>query len=268
MRSVICLLIVIVFVLGVAYAQAGDPRLRLCIDEWPPYEYTENDQPKGISYTTVMSVLSRMGSETPQIVLATWGRCVERVRTGKSHAAFTALKTKERQKFALYPAESLVESYWVFFIREDRSGSLRFRTLSDLDGRSIGIVKGFYYPPDFLRYAKNHAKLEYGPNSMTNFRKLLDNRLDYIFEDLAVGIYGVRAFLAQGEVVPLVDTVMATEPMYIMFSKKAVSPDFVARFSAELERYKKTDQYKKMLQEYLPWFELTSQKEKPVSREE
>jgi len=215
----------------------ADDQFKLCTDEWPPYEYKAGRTIKGINVTTVRAVLKRLGHDSNQIVSASWERCLQCIESGHDHAAFSAMKTRERMEYAIFPDEPLGTSHWVFFIREDRSDSLRFRTLNDLKGRRIGIVKGFYYPPDLLAYAKNNAKLEYARDPITNFLKLLDDRLDFVFEDLAPGVHMVEKIAAGGEIVPLVNTVLASEPLYIMFSKNLVKPEFVHRFSEELKRY-------------------------------
>jgi len=238
--------------LAVQPAFAGPHTFQLCMDEWPPYEYRVGNKTKGIAPATVTSILSQMGHDSLKITMTSWSRCLELVRTGECDGAFAALKTKDRQAYGLYPDEPLIISQWVFFIREDRSDTLSFRTLSDLEDRHVGVVRGFHYPPDLMDYVKKNAVLEYSPNSMINFRKLLDNRLDFVFEDYAVGMHCVRTCFAQTEIVPLVDTILSAEPLYIIFSKKTVTPNFVIRFSQKLRRFKQTKRYEELLRPYQP----------------
>lgn len=255
--GIVSILITIMLMGSLGFAHADDP-FKLCTDYWPPYEHKVGRTIEGICVATVRAVLANMGQKSNKIVSASWGRCLQCIKNGDDHAAFSGLKTKERMQFAIYPEEPLTTSHWVFFIREDRSNTLRFRTLNDLEDRRIGVVKGFYYPPDLLAYAKNHAKLEYASNTVANFRKLLDDRLDFVFEDLAPGLSTVEKLAANEEIIPLVNTVLVSEPLYVLFSKKSVKPEFVKRFSEELKRYKKTEEYKAMFRPYDPWVELTT----------
>lgn len=245
--TALLLAILLVGSLGIAHA---DDRFRLCVDEWPPYEQKRECKIEGLCVATVRAVLDRMGVTSRKMVSASWERCLQNIERGDDHAALSAVKTKDRMKYAFYPQEPLTISRWVFFIRKDHIDTLHFRTLDDLEGRRIGIVKGFHYPPDLLAYAKNHAKLEYARDSVKNFQKLQDNRLDFVFEAFFPGVHMVEKLNASEEIIPLTDTILTTEKLYVIFSKESVNPEFVRRFSEELKRYKETEEYKAMVHSY------------------
>lgn len=232
-----------------AYAEGT---MSICIDEWPPYEYAKNHHCGGVSLDIVRSVLARMGQKNIEVVAASWTRCLQNVRKGEDDGALTGLKTEDRMEYAWYPDEPLTVSHWVFFVKKDMDKTLRFKTLDDLKGKRIGVIRGFNYPPDFITYARNNAILEYGADAMMNLRKLLDGRLDYVFEEVGPGMFGILELKAEDRIEPILDAELATEPIYVLFSKATVSPEFVKQFSDELRRFKQTEQYDRILKSYIP----------------
>lgn len=227
--------------------------LRICADSWHPYEFVENSRVKGFSVEVVSEVLARMKQSKAEFVSASWPRCLESVESGSLDAAVSALKSSERAQYAYYPDEPLVVTSWVLFVHRERLGQLGFKRLIDLEGDTIGVVNGFYYPPDFLRYAKEHAVLCEAPSTMNNFKKLMALRLDYVFDDLAAGIYILRKLHALNKVVPLRETELAAEPLYIMFSKKTVPQVFVEEFSRTLKEFKESKEYAQIYSRYMDW---------------
>ncbi|QJB56192.1 transporter substrate-binding domain-containing protein [Pseudodesulfovibrio sp. zrk46] len=241
-------------------AHAAEP-LKMCVDDWPPYEYKENYQIEGICVKAAKAVLERMGHGECSLVSANWERCLNNVRIGDDHLALTAVKTSEREQYAWYPDEPLTTAYRVFFVKTDRRKVLRYRSLEDLNGRRIGLVKGFHYPPEIVAYAEKHATIRYAADPTTNFHLLLDDRVDFVFEDLAPGMYILEQLHAKDKAIPLLDSVLEEEPLYVIFSKERVDKVFVDRFSKELERYKQTDEYKKIFSQYDPWVKLPHENE-------
>lgn len=253
-------LFILIFLFPAASLGQSEGSLRLCMDEWPPYEYTKNGHPAGVSLDIVRAVLAQMGEEPPRVVVASWTRCLQNLKRGEDHAVITGLKSEERMEYSRYPEEPLLDSHWVFFVKRDGMETPRFKTLSDLKGKRIGVVKGFAYPPDFITYARNNARLEYGKDSMMNFRKLLNDRLDYVFEDVGPGMFGIRALNAEERITPILSAELASEPMYVMFCRAQVSDGFVKRFSDALREFKKTKHYERIMGSYMPLLEGNNQK--------
>jgi polar amino acid transport system substrate-binding protein len=54
----------------------------------------------------------------------------------------------------------------------------------------------------------------------------------------------------KGKVVPLLSRIIKQDNLYIIFSKKTVTPDFVKEFSQELRHFKKTDEYLLIYEKY------------------
>ena len=53
-----------------------------------------------------------------------------------------------------------------------------------------------------------------------------------------------------GKIQPLPSPVIKEDDLYIMFSKKTITPEFVERFSAALSAFKKTDSYRAIQEKY------------------
>ncbi|WP_319470557.1 transporter substrate-binding domain-containing protein [uncultured Pseudodesulfovibrio sp.] len=223
--------------------------LRLCAEDWPPYEYYVEEKPKGLSYEVLSSVLRRMGEPVAENVNVSWLRGLEAIQEGSMDILYSALRTPEREVYAYYPSEPLAVSSWVFFSSSfDKKDS--YADWPDFKGKTVGIVDGYDYPDSFLKRVRKEGRLEKRVLSIDNIRMLGSGRIDYAVEELRVGNRLVRRLGMQGKVFPLLKVVLARRPVFAMFSKKTVSEDFVRRFSDELVRFKQTPEYQEILSKY------------------
>lgn len=245
------LLTVLLLLAMVTPGQTEPTSIRLCADDWPPYEYAENRKLRGVAVDMVVAVLERMEITTTEHLLVSWSRALELIRIGEIDLIVSGVKTTARMEYAHYPDEPLAQSDWVFFASKRRMKKTAYQNTDDLSGKSIGIVQGYVYQDAFLKRAKGVAKLEARTCAVENFIKLRGGRVDYVFENSRVGMHIVRKLLAQDEI-EILGPPVYSEPLYALFSKATVSQEFVQRFSDELVRFKTTPEYEAILQRYRP----------------
>ncbi|PTX91544.1 transporter substrate-binding domain-containing protein [Opitutus sp. ER46] len=231
---------------SVATAAPPPATLRLGCESWPPYEYHDGTRARGFSVEVVQRVLGQMGATSGQIQILPWARAQEMAYRGELDAVFSTSFSEQRSEFCHFPAESLIESRWVLFIRQADLGRLRFERFEDLKGHRVGVVRGYSYTPEFWAFLSANLGFEETPSDLQNFRKLGAERIDYVACELNVGRHLVRTLGLEGKIVPLVDHPLKAGGLYVMFSKKTVPREFVDRFSTALKAFKQTPDYAEM----------------------
>jgi polar amino acid transport system substrate-binding protein len=233
----------------------GEDVLRLATDVWLPYEDISNDAAPGFSVEVIGAVLAQMGvastiRETP------WARGLEDVYEGKRDALFTAFQTEERAAHCLFPSEPLTSEKWVFFVRSDEAEALAFATYDEIRERRIGILRGASVTEGFWSFVEEHGNYEEVETDDLNFKKLDRGRLDYVVTSYSNGVMLARELGLADVIEPLPSPVIKEDDLFIMFSRKTVSPDFVERFSAALKAFKATEDYGAIYDKY---FALTAE---------
>lgn len=246
-RTLLCCAFLCVFS-PVVWAQPES--LRLCSEDWPPYEYHENGQPRGLAQEIIYAVLRNMDVSVERDDSVTWLRGLEAVRTGNMDMLYSAFKTPEREVYAYFPEEPLADSVWSLIVRKDGVSPVVFSGYASLRGKRLGLVRGYAYPDEFIKKVCGIAKCEVRTTSVENIRKLIGGRVDYAVEEVRVAKALAKQLGAEGKVVMVPDHVVVAQPIYSMFSKVTVSPLFVRQFSEELVRFKHTPEYEAILARY------------------
>lgn len=242
-------LLAVVFLLGATPAIAAP--LRIATDEWPPYEYTGSDgEVTGFSTEVVRRVFKEMDIDHGEIQVLPWARGEAMVFNGELDVLFSASHSEKRLKHCHFPAEPLLESPNVLFIRAADRDRLQFEKLEDLRGRRVGIVRNYAYTSEFLDFVKTHADHTVALDDTSNFKLLMGERVDFIPADLGNGLALVDRLGLQEEIIPLRNNPIKTSGIYVMFSKKTTNPELVARFSEALKNFRKTPAYSSLYDRY------------------
>lgn len=86
--------------------------------EYPPYEYEERGEAKGIAVDIIKEAFRRMGQPI-EISFFSFSRALNNLKTGESDLIFTFYHKPEREAFALYSKETLVSQTVSLFVLED-----------------------------------------------------------------------------------------------------------------------------------------------------
>lgn len=221
--------------------------LSIVCDEWPPYQVVEGNHVMGFCTGVVEGVLDRMG-RSYTIRAYPWKRALKMVRKGVADALFSANFTAGRTAFAYYPDEELLQSPWVMWVR--RKDRLKFTSYDDLTDRSVGVVSGYSYTPEFWEIIRKKQNYEETINDELNLRKLAHGRIDYAVAELGNG-YEIARRLNLSNIIPLMEKPIKMDGLYIVFSKKSVSKDFVDEFSEALKAFKEEPAYGDLSDHYL-----------------
>ena len=80
--------------------------LPIVFEEFPPYEYMEKGEARGININLIREACKRMG-HTPSFETRPWKRALVELEHGDILALASGFKTPKRETYAIYPSESL-----------------------------------------------------------------------------------------------------------------------------------------------------------------
>ena len=248
MRSFVQFIQILIATLLLLIAGAASSQsLSLVCDNYPPYQIVRNGSVDGYSTRLVRVILKEMGVGITSLDVLPWKRAMGHLENNMADALFSANFTKERAAFAHYPSESLVQSPWVVWVREDTA--LQYNSFEDLNGGIIGVVRGYAYTPEFWQYLNRQQNFEEETDDDTNFRKLSAGRLQFVIAELGNGYQIIHDLQLQG-IVPLTDRPIKTDGLFIIFNKKTVSKEFVDEFSQKLRSFRSTEAYRSIHDSY------------------
>ena len=225
------------------YAMAHN--VTLVCDIWPPYQIETEDGVTGASVEIVEAVYKRLGITDITFKAFPWKRAMDAVRFADADALFSANQTSDRGIFLLYPEEPIFKSPWMIWTRSDSS----IRTLNDLKGKTVGVVLGYSYTQEFWNFINAYCDVEAVHNDNINFTKLGLGRLDATVAEFGNGLNLLRVLGEEG-IRPVPGIEIKRDGLFIAFSRKRTTKEFVERFSYELRAFKHTNEYRKIREKY------------------
>jgi len=256
MRAFACLLLVSCVIAAphpfASTSFAAERVYSLQCDSTPPFNYFDKKENRvtGFWVEMVDAVMHRMGEKHEEFGIFPWARLLDMGLKGELDGVFGASKNEDREKLMWFPDEPLMDDPWLFWINKSNQGKLKFTSLEDLKGHSVGLVRGYSYTPELWDFVKKEKNYEEVAHDALNFRKLALGRIDYIASTLRFGGYTAREEGVAEQVVPLTEKPIVNSVFYIMFNKQRVSKEWVDRFSAQLKAFKTTDEYAALKTKY------------------
>ncbi|AZN38223.1 transporter substrate-binding domain-containing protein [Iodobacter ciconiae] len=220
--------------------------LELVTLQYPPYQYEENGQIKGLVVDIVKEVFRRM-QQPVNITLMPWTRSIKMIEDGTADAVFTAYKTADREVFADYSKEVLMPQAVSFFVLSE--SNIKFDgDLQKLANYSFGVVNKISYGDVFDSAVKN--KIIKMPDITYTGEQNIDKLLAKRFDILVSNKYGALDILKNKRVlhkVKALSPVLQTIPSYIAFSKKRKLSLIRDKFDEILLSMKKDGSYERIM---------------------
>ncbi|MCG8688710.1 MAG: transporter substrate-binding domain-containing protein [Desulfobacterales bacterium] len=247
--------IALLFYLSVLSPCLGNEEYKIGWEDWAPFQYRD-DQGKvtGLDIDLISMIMDR-GNLTIKFIEAPWKRHLYEVEKGRIHLAGAASKMPEREKYAYFSDPYRTESVVVYIRKGEADKHRSFKRLKDL--RSIdfqlGAVNEYYYGETFSELMKDkafQAKVQFVYKDELNIKKLMAGRIDGLFMEPVVATSKFRALnlLDKVEVLPVF---VYEDDIYVMFSKKSVSPNIVEAFNKSLKRIRSNGEYDRILGKYI-----------------
>ncbi|MGL1890399.1 MAG: transporter substrate-binding domain-containing protein [Spirochaetaceae bacterium] len=227
------------------------PPIIIGTDPFPPYSIQNNSEEyTGLATDIIKEILNEM--ETPyKIEVYPWAKSLIMLKTGKIQALYTIGKTEEREKDFYFPDEPLCFSRWVFFIRKEDKGILKYNSLDDLKGKQIGLIRDYKYTPELWEFVNKHKNFYILPDEKTSFKLLASKRVDYIINDYITGTILSKELGLSESITALNEVPLEITPLYIAFSKSEYSEKVVKEFSTRLKIFKNSSRYSTLSNSYL-----------------
>lgn len=250
-------LVVSLFALFAFNAIANDSKpcqLTLGYDSWEPYQYLDiGNEVRGMDVELVRMVADRMPCKI-NYAQGTWIELLPKLRNGEIDLLLGASKTPDREKFALFSDAYRGEEFYMYVRKDDNEDLSKHTSFTDFvnSGNKVGIVEDYFYGDEIsgLRDKKESNKQFVGAiMGELNIARLLDEDIDAFVEDSFVGASMLRRKGLNSLIVPQ-GLKVNTGQVYMMFSRKSVSPDVVAKFNKALGDVKNSGEYDALLKLY------------------
>lgn len=211
---------------------------------YPPYEYRENGEPKGLAVDIAKEALTRVGVKQIDFRFFPWKRAVYVTEHGERDLLFNAGKNAPRQKWGYYVDSVLIQQSYVLFKRKSDQFEVQ-PDFSNVKDKDISVRAGYLYGSGHFRQAldsEKFHKVELADSTEQSVKQLLNDRVDMFVGDLLPVMY----YIQEQELEDQIDIVLYNgERMevlswstYLLFSKLRVTPSFVEKVRLTMEQMK------------------------------
>lgn len=207
--------------------------LRVGFDNWPPYQYL-NDQQQvvGSDIQVMQPLFAKMGCEL-SFVRGNWFSLLADLASGDVDVLIGASHTAARAEYAWF-SEPYRHERFKLYVRAEFVPLLTVRSVSDFiqQGHSLGVIADYVYGNEVeaLRQAPNsNSQFKVALLAEVNLSRLLNGQIDGFLEDDQVTTSLLRS-RAQSRVKAL-DFNVTEDDIRVMFSKKTITQAQLQRFN-------------------------------------
>ena len=153
--------------------------LKFCYEPWEPFHYILEGKSTGIQIELMTKITASLG-HTATFAELPYARCLKEVRLGNFDAILLTSGTKNNLIRA-----TVSSAFWeIGAIVNMRWPKDQFDTLSDFDGKKVGLVTSYNYG-DEIDAASEKWLVEQEDEALDNLRKTSAGRLDITITDIA-----------------------------------------------------------------------------------
>ncbi|WP_250311691.1 transporter substrate-binding domain-containing protein [Rickettsia endosymbiont of Oedothorax gibbosus] len=186
-----------------------------------------------------------------------WEQVIPNIQQGKSDMVPGLTYTEERAAFANFSIPYRLAEISLFTLRSARK-HLHFNNTNEFLAQirllnfRLGITRKAVYgntrTTEYLNQASNNdIIIKYGSNAEL-FKGLLRNEIDGVLADRIAGVALTLNYIEKDQIEEIPTRIKT--PVHLMFSKKTVSPNLVARFNNSIKEFINSDEYKKIVERY------------------
>ena len=176
-----------------------------------------------------------------------WKRAYSMFKAGNVDATAFWYRSPEREKIAFYSDPINIEST-VFFHRKGES--FEWEKLEDLNDFKIGVTRGYTYTEKFWELnEKGILDFDVVNDDKTNFKKLLNSRIDIFPSSKVVGYYILRNQMSSSaaDLLSFNEKPLLEGSTHVLFLKsKPNSKKLLEIFNSGLKKIKENGTYDKM----------------------
>jgi polar amino acid transport system substrate-binding protein len=213
-------------------------------DPWPPFVTTDASMP-GISVELLTEAMKTQGYDV-EFKIMPWARALDSVSKGTIDLLPATWYTDARTEYLRY-SNPYISNQLAFIKRAD--DNFQFSELSDLEGKVVGIVRGYGYGDAFLD--ATHFDKPVANNLTANLKKVLAGRVDLTLEDKIVAQSVMQEQGLDRNQFAFSDQALSTNPLHVTSGK--ANPDsqvFINAYNKGLETIKANGTFEKILKKY------------------
>ncbi len=236
----------------------------LLVDWYPlePYQFSSITRSGNYNVTgldiELINVISSKINIGIQYTDSAWEQVIPDIQQGKSDMVPGLTYTEARAAFANFSIPYRLAEISLFTLRSARK-HLHFNNTNEFLAQirllnfRLGITKkavfGDARTTDYLNQVSNNdIIIKYGSNAEL-FKGLLRNEIDGFLADRIAGVALALNYIEKDQIEEIPTGIKT--PVHLMFSKKTVSPNLVARFNNSIKEFINSDEYKKIVRKYI-----------------
>ena len=183
MHNLIKLLIITQLTFFASIASADE--LQVATSEWVPYVGKELPN-QGLAIDLVNRALVRAG-HTTAVTIQSWSRTLEGADIGVYDLIAAAWYSKEREKSFIFSKPYL---YNEIKLLKNTASNFKFSSISDLEGKTVGVLKGYAYGEQFNR-ARGILRVP-GIHVLQNIKRVISGEIELTLDDERVLKYEIK----------------------------------------------------------------------------
>ncbi len=147
-----------------------------------PYNFIEDGKPQGYSLAHIKLIASKVGLNVDIVLGNSWNQSMELLKNNKIDVMPNIVKTKVREEYFSFtsPYTPIMNALFV------KEGNFHPKSLNDLNGKTLSVVKGFSEVPLLKKYYPK-IKLHYTNNGTEAFKLLSLGKVDATSYSIGAG---------------------------------------------------------------------------------
>lgn len=225
------------------------PNINIVTAEYPPFNFTKDNEVTGVSTEIVREILKEMNLENDiQIKIFPWVRAYQKALNKKNTFIFSLGRTKVRENLFKWVGEIVTFESCIWKAKSNKE--VLITQLSDLKQYSIGTQRNEYIE-QYLKKCGFESNIEDTTHPISSIRKLLAGRIDVFAYEKHVTIYVAKMNGINPDDLEAAYKLTALDiPAYLACCKE--TPDsIVERFRVALERIKKDGRHARIIKKWL-----------------
>lgn len=163
---------------------AANPKIRVHNEtNWPPFNFAEDGEPRGLSIDYMNLLAERVGLQVDYVTGPSWHDFMEMMKSGDLDVMLNIVKTQDRQKFLLFTPPYADNPNSIV----SRRGAI-YENIEQLIGKTVSLPKGFFFE-EILKRDFPQIRLNLVTDVLDAMKEVSFGRADAAFGELAVVNY-------------------------------------------------------------------------------
>ena len=222
--------------------------LKLLTEQYPPYNFEQNGQLKGISIDIMDEMLKKVniGLSRNDIELWNWTRAYQTTEKAKDHALFAMTYTDERAPLFKWvgpfsPTKQVLMA--------KKSKGIKINSPNDINKYKVGVIRDDVGHQLLKKIGVQDSSYDFADNSKTNAKKLAGGRVDLVAYEGAVMSWEMKEAGININDYEEVYTLKEGQ-LYFAFNKDT-SDTTIKKFQKALDELKKEGKVESIIKKYL-----------------